>query len=108
MADRENAIKRLKYLHDVEHWTPSESSDEAKARRTITKEAIELLKAQEPVPPKGIHKCIYGGWLNGWCWHCGQAIDWDKCTPEDRSEHDGHYQGYKHPDAVQDNNVWRQ
>ena len=52
MADRENAIKRLKYLHDVEHWTPSESSDEAKARRTITKEAIELLKAQEPVPPK--------------------------------------------------------
>ena len=48
MADRENAIKRLKYLHDVEHWTPSESSDEAKARRTITKEAIELLRAKEP------------------------------------------------------------
>lgn len=93
MADRENAIKRLKYLHDVEHWTPSESSDEAKARRTITTEVIELLKAQEPVKPiiqRGWYRC--GNCRNGiasvldtgkpshqqaYCDMCGREVKWE-------------------------------
>ena len=44
----EKVIKGLKYLHDVLHWSLTESEQDTMIRRNITKEAIELLKAQEP------------------------------------------------------------
>lgn len=48
MPDVEKVIKGLKYIHDVQHWTPTESDQAVTARRNITSDAIALLKAQEP------------------------------------------------------------
>jgi len=44
MRDREKVIKGLKYLHDVRHYTLTESEQDALIRRNITQGAIELLE----------------------------------------------------------------
>lgn len=51
MTDREKVIKGLKYLHDVRHYTLTESEQDALIRRNITQGALALLKVQEPVKP---------------------------------------------------------
>lgn len=44
----EKVIKGLKYLHDVQHWSPTESNQDIMARRSITEDAITFLKIYEP------------------------------------------------------------
>lgn len=52
----DKVIKGLKYLHDVQHWSPTESNQDIMARRSITEDAIAFLKIYEPsaVEPKRI------------------------------------------------------
>lgn len=92
MPDIENVIKGLKYLHDVKRWSPNESEESITARRNITGDAIELLKAQETVEPKKNDVELAG--LRTWDWACpecnciltyranycsccGQAVKWE-------------------------------
>jgi len=49
-------IMHLKYLHDVQSWGICESEQDTMDRRKITKEAIDFLKAQEPIEAR-LHLC---------------------------------------------------
>ena len=81
----EKVIKGLKYLHDVLHWSLTESEQDTMIRRNITKEAIELLKAQEPVAPierNGFYycgECRYAFTVHKqkYCTDCGRPVKWE-------------------------------
>lgn len=79
-------IMHLKYLHDVQSWGICESEQDARDRRNITKEAIDFLKAQEPIEPirnLGISRCgkcnreidKYDG--DRFCPSCGREVKWE-------------------------------
>lgn len=85
MIDREKVIKGLEMIvADDKMWR------KADYYATICKEALELLKAQEPIKPVwlggenehiGFYACGSCGMNMGtnpnYCWYCGRKVKWD-------------------------------
>ena len=99
MIDREKMIKGLEICSDDTkkcHGCPYLMTDAPRCWDVVMKDALELLKGQEPVEPipydldtpvTTVMRCYKCGWCNAditagnpYCWHCGRKVKWDAQT----------------------------
>ena len=85
MIDRENAIRDLE--QNI-RWIEENETHQFPGWGNVTmamRDAVELLKGEEPVKPLPLpddeYKCPCCGMvielLNPYCWYCGRKVKWD-------------------------------